>query len=149
MVALNRDELLDALQVVRMVRQRVEGVGNADVVVGPVGAFADHEVRGDPSHVCLVGQHDQIEHQTYLLVEIRQLTDRCVGQLDTGEIALRCLFDAALRLAHGFQIVAQNGAVPGTQTALQLVCALVDEVENAARTSGNRLALFRRVAGAE
>ncbi len=62
-----------------MVRQRMEGIGHADMVVGTIGPFADHDVRRYAGNVCLVGKRNQIEHQAHLLIEIGQLTDWCVG----------------------------------------------------------------------
>ena len=47
----------------------MEGVRHADVIIGPVRAFGDHDVGGHAREIGLIGNRDQIEHQPHLLVE--------------------------------------------------------------------------------
>ncbi len=75
------DELLEPVQVVGVVRDRMEGVRHADVVVGAVRPFGDHDVGRDTREVGLIGQRDQIEEQIDLLVERVQLADRRLAAL--------------------------------------------------------------------
>jgi hypothetical protein len=60
----------------------MERVGHADVVVGAVRAFGDHDVRGDARQIGLVGQRDQIEQQIDLRAKLVQLANRSLGHID-------------------------------------------------------------------
>ena len=89
-IRLDPHELVDALLVVRVVRQRVERVRHADVVVRAVRALGHHDVRRDAREVRLVRERDQVEHQLDLLVErlaARRSAPRAASM--RREIALR------------------------------------------------------------
>ncbi len=123
--------------------------GHADVVVRAVRALGHHDVRRDARDVRLVREVDQVEHQLHLLVEVRQLADRRVGQVDRRQIALRRLRDAPLRLAHALEVVVEHALVGGAELALQVVRAGADHVEHARAALRENRALLGRVAGAE
>ena len=110
MVALDSHELLQTLELVRVVRKRMERVGHADVVVCPIRAFGDHDVRGHARQVRLVGKGDEVEHDLDLLVERIELADRRFGQLDTRQIALLRFLDAPFDLDGQEVRVAATGA---------------------------------------
>ena len=122
---------------------------HADVVVRAVRALGHHDVRRDARDVRLIREVDQVEHQLHLLVEVRQLADRRIGQIDRGEVALRRLRDAPLRLAHGLEVVVEHTLVGGAQLALQSAVRAADHVEHARAALREHRALLGRVAGAE
>ena len=67
----------------------MEGVGHADVVVGPVRALGHHDVGGHARQVGLIGERDQVEQQVDLLVEVVQLADRRLGNVIADRFAAR------------------------------------------------------------
>ncbi len=84
---LDLDQLLDSLQIVGVVGYGVEGIRNADVVVGPVGAFGDHDVGSHAREVGLISEREQVEHQLHLVWKVIQFPDRSIGNLEAGKIS--------------------------------------------------------------
>ena len=80
MPGLDLDQLVDPLQIVGVVRDGMEGIRNTDVVVGPVGAFRDHDVGSHARQVGLIRERDQVEHQLHLLGEVVQFADRSIRE---------------------------------------------------------------------
>ena len=85
--------------------------GHADVVVGAVGAFGHHDVRGHARQVRLVGQRDQVEQQVDLRAERVQLADRRLRHVDARQVAARRQLHAPLDLAHRLEVVVEDHAI--------------------------------------
>ena len=142
---LDLDELVDSFQIVGMVRDRMEGIRNADMVVGPVRPFRNHDVGNHASEVGLEGERNQIEHQLHLLGEILQLANGSIGNLQTGKIHCSGLLRPALDLADGFQVAVENGAVVISNFTLELFGAVPDEIQDAVGLIPDECALLRVV----
>src|SRR5690606_5441624 len=121
----------------------------ADMVVGAVRALGDHDVGGHAREVCLICESDQIEHETYLIVETVELADRYVRQLYAGKIALLRKLDAPLDFPHGVEVFAENRTVACADATLERTRAIGNEIENAFCLLRDGLAFFGRVAFAE
>ena len=92
---MNLDELFQPVGIIGMMGQRMEGIRHADVIVGPVRAFADHDVGGDARQIGLIGNRDQIEQQPHFLIDRNILLGRGkLGRLYARKVAvLRELVD--------------------------------------------------------
>jgi len=67
----------------------MEGVRHADGIIGPVRAFADHDVGGHPREIGLIGNRDQIEQQPHLLIDRHiLLCHRYLGRRHARDIAV-------------------------------------------------------------
>ena len=111
--------MLILVQIVGVVRHGMERIRNADVVVGAVRAFRDHDVGRHAREVGLVRERDQVEHQLDLLAEVFQFPDGSIGNLERRQILRRRHLRAPLDLANAFQIAVENGAVAAPEVALQ------------------------------
>ena len=111
----------------------MEGIRNTDVVVGPVRAFRDHDVGSHARQVGLIRERDQVEHQLHLLGEGVQFSHGSLGNLERGKIFRRRLLRAPLDLANAFEISVENGPVPVPEVALQALCAVQDQIQQAVR----------------
>src|SRR5215471_14275710 len=120
----------------------MEGIRNADMIVGPVRSFRDHDVCRHASEVGLKCESKQIEHQLDLLGEILQLAHGSIGNFQTGKIRRPGLLRSPLDLADGFQVAIENGAVVISEGALKLLGAFSDEIEDAVRLIPDEAAFF-------
>jgi hypothetical protein len=120
-------------------------VRDANLRVAEGAQLASHHERRHARHVALIGERDQIEHQSDVFFPILGDADRCGGSLDPGFIALLLgAHDAAFDLAHVVEIFTDAHAVARPELDLELVGALHDRVEDARVLLQARLALFRR-----
>src|SRR6185437_14685107 len=69
-IALDDLQPPNALLVIGVMADGVEGIRHPDEIVGAVGAFGDHHERGDAREIRLIGQRQQVEHQANLLIEV-------------------------------------------------------------------------------
>ncbi len=117
--------------IVAVMRQRVERIRHADMVVGLVAHFGrDHEAL-DAGQIALVGQRHEVEHQVQVFVEILGRCARHLRQLQFGDIALLCIAGAPLDLVHALQIVAQRRAilrVPGCGSSELVSAAIMSRI---------------------
>ena len=117
-VRLHLDQALHLRRFVVVVRQRMERVGHADVVVGLAADLGRHHEGEDARHVRLIRQRDQVEHQVDVLIEGRR-AQRRVRDVDVRQVASLRLLNAALDFADGLEIVGQHPLVGRPQAALQ------------------------------
>ena len=148
-VALDLHQLVQALHVIGVVRQGVERIRHANVVVGAIGAFRHHHVSGHARQVGLVGERQQVELQLHLRIEVVQFAGRCLGQFRSADVLRLRLLHAALDLPHAFQVVVERDPISGAQIALEGSRTLLDQVQDARSLLHQRGALFGGVAFAE
>ena len=139
-------QLVEPLQIVRVVRHGVKRIRDSDVVVGAVRALRGHDVGNDAGEVGLVRECDQVEHQLHLLAEVFLFPDGSIGNLERRHILCRRHLRAPLDLANAFEIAVQHGAVAASEPALQLLGVVQDQIEDAVGLVADRCALLRRVA---
>src|ERR1019366_7447410 len=129
-----------------MVRDGVKGIRNADVVVGPVRTFRDHDVGSDPCEVGLISERNEVEHQLYLVGEGVQFANGSFGNGEGGKIGCAGFLRTPLDLTDAFEIRVENGPVTAAEVALQALCTVKDQIEEAVRMPADRGALLGRVA---
>src|SRR5262245_11047573 len=120
---------------------RVKGIRNADMVVGPVRSFGDHDVGNHAGEVGLEREGKQIEHQLDLLGEILEFSHGSIGNLQAGEVRCSGFLRPSLDLANGFQVAVENGAVVISKFALELCGAVFNEIEDAVSLAADECAL--------
>src|SRR5439155_3311648 len=101
------------------------------MVVGPVGAFRDHDVGSYAGQIRLIGEGEQIEHQFHLLREVFQFPNGSLRNLEGGKILSTGLLRAPLDFANAFQIPVKNGAVAVSELTLEPFGAVENQVQNA------------------
>ena len=122
----------------------MEGVRHADVIIGPVRAFADHDVGGNAREIGLIGNRDQIEQQPHLLVDRRILLGlRYLGRLHAREIAVLRKLNAPLDFSHRVQVAVEEHFIARAQLLLQRPGTLGDEIKDAPFLPDYGHALFR------
>src|SRR4030095_11385338 len=114
-----------------MVGDRMKGIRNADMVVGPVRPFRHHDVGNHAGEVGLIGERNQIEHQLHLLSEVLQFSYGSIGDLQTGKIRCACLLSSPLDLADRFEVALENDAVVMSKLSLELLGSVSDEIQDA------------------
>ncbi len=97
----------------------MEGIRNADVVVGLVRAFSHHDVGNHAGQVRLIRESDQIEQKIDLLVEIVQHSDRTLGNLHAWKYPVRRPLGAPFDFTNAFQIAVESRAICGAQFTLK------------------------------
>ncbi len=94
-----------------MVRRVVKAFGHAALRVDAIAELSrDHE-RRDARDVGAPREHEQIEHQHRVLLEIGRDAVRLVGHVDRRERRVRRERDPALDLAHVGEVVVESCAV--------------------------------------
>ena len=130
-VALDQHQLTQALQVVGVVRQRMEGIGHADMVVRAVGAFGDHDVGRHAGKVGLIREREQVEQQFYLFVEVVELAHRRSRNFEVAQILRGRQVHAPFNFTHCVEIAFENDAVGSTQRTFQCFGAGGDQIKKA------------------
>ena len=114
------------------------------MIIGPVRAFAGHDVGGHAREIGLIGDRDQVEQQLHLLVErIILLGQRYLGRLHAREIAVRCKLNAPFDLSHRLQVAVEAHFIARAQLQLQRLRTLGDEIEDALFLPDDGHALLR------
>ena len=102
------------------------------MIVGPVRAFADHDVGRHARKIGLIGNRDQVEHQLDLRVERILLAPRRLGCLHArGQITVLRKLNAPFDLSHRVEVTVENHFVARTQVQLQRFGTLRDEIKDA------------------
>ena len=128
----------------------MEGIRNADVVVGPVRAFRDHDVGSHARQVGLIRERDQVEHQLHLLGEVVQFSHGSLGNLERGQIFRRRLLRRAARSRERFRDIRRERPCRRSRgRPCRLLGAVQDQIEQAVRACADGRALLRRVAFTE
>ncbi len=128
----------------------MEGVRHADVIIGPVRAFADHDVGGHAGEIGLIGNCDQVEQQPHLLVDRNILLGhRYLRRFHAREIAALCKLNAPFDLSHRVQVVVEEHFIARAQFLLQRPGTLGDEIKDAPFLPDDGHALLRRSAFTE
>ena len=132
-----------------MVRQRMEGIRDADEVVRLVADLGGHHEGRHAREVALECQRDEIEHQLQVLIEIARNAGRRVRQVDLRRVTPRKLLHAPLDLAHRLEVVPEHRLVARAEAALQIRRIPVHQIQHAAVFAREQLALVRRIALSE
>ena len=114
------DQLLDALFVALMVRNRVMSVRDADLAIGAVAAVAAHHERRHARHVGLPGNHLEIDHELGIVHVVvgHRARPFHVRQL-RQHVAVFGNLDAALDVAHRVEVFVELALVARADLALQ------------------------------
>src|SRR3954453_16478341 len=108
-------------------------VGNADVPIAAIAAFArDH--KGDDAREIRLKRHDlHVDHQLSVIFELR---GNARGALENRDLHRRVLLfgllNAALDIANRFQVLGELRAVALAKAGLEAVDIARDVIENAA-----------------
>ena len=115
-----------------VVRHRVMPVRDADLRIGERAELAGHHERRDARHVPLIGERHELEHQLDVLFPVLRHADRHRRRLEQmiGALALG-LLDAPLDFADVLHVLAELGAIPRPEAALEIGHALSHRVEDA------------------
>ena len=131
------------LGIVLVMRQRMVGLGDADLRVRPPAVLAAQHERHDPCQIALVGQHLQIAHQRAVIFVVRRDPAGLLHQRQIHRALFLGVLDAPLHVAHRGQVLVEPRAVPGAELLLQVRQRFQQRVENAAASPQARLALGR------
>jgi hypothetical protein len=102
------------------------------MIIGPVRAFADHDVGGHAREIGLIRNRDQIEQQPHFLIDRHILLGRrYLGRLHAREIAVLRKLNAPFDLSHRVQIAVEEHLIARAQFLLQRPGTLGDEIEDA------------------
>jgi hypothetical protein len=86
-----------------VVRNGVERLWNANVVVGLIRAFGNHDKSGDPGNVGLIGNRKQVEKKVNLFVEVVLFPHGAFRNLHTRDVNVRDETCASFDLAHALR----------------------------------------------
>ena len=124
-------------------RQRMVGLGDADLRVRPPAVLAAQHEGHDPRQVALVGQHLQVAHQRAVLLVVCRNPAGLLHQRQIHRALRLGVLDAPLHVAHGGQVLVEPGAVAEAQLLLQVREGVEQRVEDAAAPPQAQLALSR------
>jgi hypothetical protein len=107
------------LRIVAMMRQRMEGFVDADVVVRAHADFFFHHEAGDVRQVDLVREGHQVEQDFQVVFERSRDADWRVRNFDVAEVLRLHHLHATFYFAHGLEVVRDHRVVGCAELALQ------------------------------
>src|SRR5262245_53414117 len=114
-----------------MVRDRMMRFGETERGIGPLTYLARHHESEDSSQVCLIGDGQQIEHQTDVLLIRLRYTDRLRRHVRLEFRLRRGLFNAPFDFPHVVEILVEPSTITGAETGLEVLEVADNEIENA------------------
>ena len=110
----------------------MEPLGNAQVGVGAHAGFVIHRERDHARDVGLERERHQVEHQLEILGDVVGRADRRIRNHQLGVVRLLGHLHAALDLANGVEIVADDVAVLHAEAGLQALRLSLHAIEDTA-----------------
>ncbi len=104
-IALDHRQSSDAFAIVRVMAHWMESIRHANMGVGAICGLSGHYERDDARQIRLVGEGDQIEQQSHLLIEVLDDANRRVRNVGASQLARVSHSNPAFDLAHAVQVI--------------------------------------------